>query len=91
MIQVIAEVNEFFDSDNAQIAYELRNENGSLLAEYSRYQPGTPESYVRVKLPTDRTTLFYRNNPFNQNKLYAIWYGKIELDSLTYESIGILQ
>ena len=45
------EVNEFFDSDNAQIAYELRNENGSLLAEYSRYQPqGTPESYVRVKL-----------------------------------------
>lgn len=81
----------FFDSDNAQIAYELRNENGSLLAEYSRYQPqGTPESYVSVKLPTDRTTLFYRNNPFNPRTNYTQYgSGKIELDALTYESIGI--
>tara|TARA_A100001011_G_scaffold220592_1_gene228561 strand:+ start:6686 stop:9379 length:2694 start_codon:yes stop_codon:yes gene_type:complete len=81
----------FFDSDNAQIAYELRNDNGSLLAEYSRYQPqGTPNSYVSLKLPTDRTTIYYRTNPFNPRSNYTQYgSGTIELDALTYEPIGL--
>ena len=79
----------FFSANNIE-AYELRNDNGVILAEYSRFYPqGTPNSYVSLKLPTDRTDIFYRTNPFNpQENFVQYGYGKIELDQLTYESIG---
>lgn len=80
----------FFSANNVE-AYELRNVNGVILAEYSRFYPqGTPNSYVSLKLPTDRTDVYYRTNPFNpQENFVSYGYGKIELDQLTYESIGI--
>lgn len=79
----------FFTTNNTS-AFELRNENNSILAEYSRYYPqGTPGSYVRITLPRDRTTIYYRTNPFNSVTNYVVYgYGTINFNVLEFKEIG---
>ena len=68
----------------------MLNDNGELLAEYSRGAPqGTPTSWCSIRLPVDRLTVWYRTYPDNPRQNYVQYgFGKIELSSLEYYPIG---
>ena len=79
----------FYDSNDAT-AKELKNDDGEPLAQYSRTAPqGTPDSYVSIRLPMDKTTIYYRTQPLNPRQNYTMYgYGTLELDPLVLEQIG---
>ena len=79
----------FYDANDAT-AKELKNTDGEPLAQYSRGQPqGTPNSYVSIRLPMDKTTIYYRTQPLNPRQNYALFgYGRLDLDPLVLEQIG---
>lgn len=79
----------FYDG-NTNYANELKDENGEILAQYSRtYPQGTENSYVSIRLPTDKTLIYYRNQPINPKQAYWQYgFGEIQLSTLEYKSIG---
>ena len=79
-----------FFAENNGASQQLLNENGELLAEYSRGAPqGTPTSWCSIRLPVDRLTVWYRTYPDNPRQNYVQYgFGKIELSSLEYYPIG---
>ena len=66
------------------------DENGEILAQYSRtYPQGTENSYVSIRLPLDKTIIYYRNQPINPKQAYWQYgFGEIQLSTLEYKSIG---
>ena len=71
----------FYDG-NTNYSGELKDENGVILAQYSRtYPQGTENSYVSIKLPTDKTIIYYRNLYISNKKLKLkiIWYVLLKL------------
>lgn len=79
----------FYDANDAT-AKELKNDDGEPLAQYSRTAPqGTPDSYVSIRLPMDKTTIYYRTQPLNPRQNYTMYgYGTLVLDPLVLEQIG---
>jgi|UniRef100_A0A6C0IPY8 hypothetical protein len=79
----------FYDG-NTNYSEELKDENGEILAQYSRtYPQGTPNSSVSIRLPLDKTTVYYRNQPINPKQAYWVYgFGEVQLSTLTYLSIG---
>ena len=79
----------FYDANDAT-AKEIKNKDGEPLAQYSRGQPqGTPNSFVSIRLPMDKTTIYYRTQPLNPRQNFAFFgYGQLDLDPLVLEQIG---
>jgi len=79
----------FYDANDAS-AKELKNDDGEPLAQYSRGQPqGSPNSFVTIRLPLDKTTIYYRTQPLNPRQNYTVYgYGELQLDPLVLEQIG---
>jgi hypothetical protein len=79
----------FYDN-NTSYSNELKDDNGEILAQYSRtYPQGTENSFVSIRLPIDKTNIYYRNQPINPKQAY--WqhgFGNIQLSTLEYNSIG---
>jgi len=79
----------FYDG-NTNYANELKDEQGEILAQYSRtYPQGTENSYVSIRLPLNKTKIYYRNQPINPKQAYWQYgFGEIQLSTLEYKSIG---
>ncbi|RZD41213.1 MAG: hypothetical protein CXT73_05335 [Methanobacteriota archaeon] len=79
-----------FYEGNTSYSNELKGDDGEILAVYSRtYPQGTPNSYVSIKLPLDKSLIYYRNQPINPKQAYWQYgFGEIQLSILEYKSIG---
>ena len=79
----------FYNGDQ-NYSLELKNEDGEILAEYSRnYAQGTENSYVSITIPRDRNILYYRNQPYNPRQAYWQYgFGRINASTLQLQPIG---
>ena len=79
----------FYDGNNSY-SQELKNEDGGILAIYSRnYAQGTPNSYVSIRLPIGTNNVYYRNQPFNPRQAYWQYgFGLILASDLELKQIG---
>lgn len=79
----------FYDG-NQNYSQELKNEDGEILAIYSRnYAQGTPNSFVSLTLPIGITNVYYRNQPFNPRQAYWQYgFGIIIASGLELRPIG---
>jgi len=79
----------FYDGDQ-NYSRELKNEDGEILATYSRnYAQGTPNSFISLTLPVGITNIYYRNQPFNPRQAYWQYgFGVIMASGLELRPIG---
>ena len=79
----------FYDIDK-NYGLELKNEDGEILAQYSRNFPqGTENSFVSIQLPLDRNKVYFRNQPFNPRQAYWQYgFGLIDVATLELKEIG---
>jgi hypothetical protein len=79
----------FYDI-NQNYGLELKNEDGEVLAEYSRNFPqGTENSYISITLPLDRNIVYFRNQPYNPREAYWQYgFGSIDVATLELKEIG---